>query len=144
MFFSLIISIKKKIKNYVFFIWNQFLIFLLLILFNLIFFFLGPVFITLSWLFFYSFFVLCIILSTFFFRIIFFCFLQDFLSIKPVIIQYYTLIWQLIKKIFILLIHNFILISHFSFTIIFLNFYFYLSAQNLFLLIHTPSAIKFV
>ena len=34
--------------------------------------------------FFYSFFVLCITLNNFFFGISFFCFLQDFLPIKPV------------------------------------------------------------
>ena len=84
----------------------------LLILFNFAFFFLWQVFITLFCLFFYSFFVLFIILSSFFFWVLFFCFLQD-LSIKPVIIHYYALFWQLIKKIFVLLIHNFILIFHF-------------------------------
>ena len=45
-----------------------------LILFNLFFFFLWQVFVSLPWLFFYCFFVLWIILSSFFFRISFFAF----------------------------------------------------------------------
>ena len=91
-----------------------------LILFNLVFFFLWQAFITLSWLFFYSFFVLFIIFSRYFFRIFFFCFVQDFLSIKPFLFHYYILIWQLIKKIIFLLIHNSIVISHFHFSFSFL------------------------
>ena len=79
------------------------------------FFFLWQAFIMLFWRFFYTFFVLFIILSSFFFWVLFFCFLQDFLSNKPVIIHYYISTWQLIKKIFFLLIHNFIFIFHFHF-----------------------------
>ena len=69
-------------------------------IFNLVFFFFWQVFKTISWLFFYSYFVLCIILSSFFFRIFFFSFLQELLPIKPVIIHFYMLIWRLIKKMF--------------------------------------------
>ena len=56
----------------------------------------------LSWLFFHSIFVLCIILSSFFFRIYLFCFLQDFFPIKPAITHFYMLICQLqLKNYFI-------------------------------------------
>ena len=146
---------------------NQFWVFFL-ILFNLVFFFLWQVFITLFWLFFYNFFILFIIFSSFFFWVFLFCFLQDFLSTKPVIIHFYILIWQLIKKKIFLLTHNFILIfhvhnhshshshfrSHFLFIILFchillnysklsllcINF----TTQNLFLLINNPNVIQFV
>ena len=77
--FSLIFYIKnKKLLLTPFLILNQFLILFSLVLFNFVFFFLWQVFIMLPWLFFHSFFVLCIILSSFFFKISFFCFLQDF------------------------------------------------------------------
>ena len=49
-------------------------------------------------LFFYSSFVLFIILCSFFFRIILFCFLQDFLPIKPVIVHFYILVWQFFEN----------------------------------------------
>ena len=92
--FSLIFYITEKNKNYLFLtlffntepILDIYIFFW--ILFNLVFFFLWLVFIMLSWLLFYSFFVLLIILSSFSFRLVFLCYLQDFLPIKPVVIPF--------------------------------------------------------
>ena len=69
-------------------------------LFNLVFFFFWQVFVSILWLFFYCFFVLWIILSSFFFRISFFCILQGFFSVKPVLTDFYILLCQVNKKIF--------------------------------------------
>ena len=127
-----VIFILRKNENLIYFLMllfyiEPFLDIFFLILFNFVFFFLWQVFMMLFCLFFYSFFGLFIILNSFFFRIIFFCFSQDFLPIKPVIIQFCMLVWQINKKFFFLLIHNCIFISHFSF--LFLNFYFYSSTH---------------
>ena len=97
--FSFIFYIKEKTKSYLFlmllFYIQPILNIFFLIQLIFIFLFLWQVFIMLSWLLFYSFFLWFIILSSFFFRIIFFCFPQDFLPIKPVIVHFYILVWQL-------------------------------------------------
>ena len=82
---------------------NQFLISSFLMLFNLICFLFWQVFIALSCLFFYGFFIMFVILNSFFIGIIFFCFLQDIFSIKPLIIHFYILVCRVNKKYFFLI-----------------------------------------
>ena len=102
--FLLIFILRKKQKLVYFlmllFYTEPFLDIVFLIVFNFIFLLLWQVLISLSCLFLYSFLVWFILLSNFFFRIISFCFLQDFLTIKSVIIHFYVLTQQLIKKIY--------------------------------------------
>ena len=115
--FSLILILNKN-KTHVF--CNAFLLYwirswYLFLWYSLIlsFFFFRLVFVSIFLLLFYCFFVFKIIFSSFFFRKSFFYFLQDFLSVKLVITHFYVLICWVNKK-------------------------------NLFQLIHNPNAIKFV